>query len=135
MTRCADGLARGGHVEDTAARAAQRALDGLQGRAPDVATIFIAGSAPEEAESALLKAAEVIGAQTVIGCTSDGVVAGTHTSGGEPAVSVWAASIPGARIRSFHLEVIRTQDSLAVVGMPQRREDDKVALMLADPWS
>ena len=96
MTRCADGLARGGHVEDTAARAAQRALDGLQGRAPDVATIFIAGSAPEEAESALLKAAEVIGAQTVIGCTSDGVVAGTHTSGGEPAVSVWAASIPPA---------------------------------------
>ncbi len=136
MTLCSDGLARGGQSADTAERAAQRALDGLDGQAPDLATIFIAGGiSPDDAERALLKASEVIGAKTTIGCTVDGVIAGTHSAGGEPAVSVWAASLPEVKLRSFHLEVIRTQDSLAVVGMPQRRDDDRCALMLADPWS
>ena len=77
----------------------------------------------------------MIGARTVVGCTADGVVSGTRSVDGEPAVAVWAAAIPGVRVRSYHLEVIRTEHSLAVVGMPQRRDDDKCAVMLADPWS
>jgi len=135
MTRCADGLAHGGRIDQTAARAAERALEGLHGRVPDLATVFVSGVSPDESERALLVAAEVIGARTVVGCSADGVVASTRTVDNEPAVSVWAASIPGVWIRSFHLEVIRTERSLAVVGMPQRRDDDKCAVMLADPWS
>jgi len=135
MTRCADGLAQGGRIEQTAARAAERALEGLHGRVPDLATVFVSGVSPDESAVALLKAAEVIGARTVVGCSADGVVADSRSYDHEPAVAVWAASIPGVFVRSFHLEVIRTQDSLAVVGMPQRRDDDKCAVMLADPWS
>ena len=50
-------------------------------------------------------------------------------------VSVWVASLPGAHLRAFHLEVLRTADSLVVVGMPEQHVDDAVALLLADPWS
>jgi small ligand-binding sensory domain FIST len=51
------------------------------------------------------------------------------------AVSVWAAQLPDARLRSFHLEVLRTSESIAVVGMPVQQADDVAALLFADPYS
>jgi small ligand-binding sensory domain FIST len=51
------------------------------------------------------------------------------------AVSVWAAVLPDVRVRSFHLEVMRASESLAVVGMPVQHADDEVAVLLADPYS
>jgi len=38
-------------------------------------------------------------------------------------------------VRTFHLEVMRADAGLAVVGLPERSPDDAVALLLADPWS
>jgi len=43
--------------------------------------------------------------------------------------------LPGARLRGFHLEVMRTPESIAVVGLPTRRPDDVVGVTLADPWT
>jgi small ligand-binding sensory domain FIST len=49
-------------------------------------------------------------------------------------VSVWVASAPQLRLRSFHLEVIRTDTAMTVVGMPEV-EDASVGLLLVDPWT
>ncbi len=51
------------------------------------------------------------------------------------AVSVWLGVLPHARIRTFHLEVMRTPESLAVVGMPTVAADTDLCLLLADPYS
>jgi small ligand-binding sensory domain FIST len=47
---------------------------------------------------------------------------------------VWTATLPGVRTRSFHLEVLRSDESLSVVGMPPV-EDASVGILLADAWT
>lgn len=135
MARCADGLAYGGDAIAAVHVAIDRALIGMAGRAPDLVTVFVAGADPDATEAALLAASARLAPATVVGCGAEGVVSGDRDMGGSSAVSVWMASLPHARLRSFHLEVIRTETSLAVVGMPPRREDDACAVLLADPWS
>jgi small ligand-binding sensory domain FIST len=38
-------------------------------------------------------------------------------------------------VRSFHLEVMRADEGMAVVGLPERQPHDDVAVLLADPYS
>lgn len=134
--RIAAGLAAGGDLSLAASRAAAQVRDALGGAEPDLALVFVANVGdPHEADAALRRAAEDLAARTIVGCDAHGVLAAGHGVESEPAVSVWAAVLPGARLRAFHLEVIRREDDLAVVGMPTRDPDDVVAVLLADPWS
>ncbi len=43
--------------------------------------------------------------------------------------------LPGAVVRTFHLAVVRSPDSLTVLGMPDLADDDAVGVLLADPWT
>jgi small ligand-binding sensory domain FIST len=38
-------------------------------------------------------------------------------------------------VRTFHLGVVRSPDSLTVLGMPDLLDDDAVGILLADPWT
>lgn len=134
--RAGDGLALGEDLVDAAARAVGSALAQLgPGAAPDLALVWVAGGTPEETDAALLRAGELCGAATSIGCTAHGVIGAGRAVEGGRAVSVWLARLPGVLLRSFHLEVLRTSESIAVVGMPERRVDDSVGMLLVDPWS
>lgn len=138
MVRCADAVVTGIDVVEVARTAAREALAGLHGRPADAAVVQVSGTDAASTEAALQAADAELGSGAIIGCAVDAVLgeAGdASVAGGGARVSVWAASMPGARIRSFHLEVIRTETSLAVVGMPPRLDDDAAALLLADPWS
>jgi small ligand-binding sensory domain FIST len=48
---------------------------------------------------------------------------------------VWAAVLPGARLRSFHLEVLTGGDAVSVLGLPPGQASDSAAVLLADPYS
>ncbi len=134
--RCADGLALGADLVEAARAATRSALTGLRGVVPDLALVFVSGDDPDQVGAALAAAGRDSGASTTLGCTArDGVIATGRGVQGVGAVAVWLAALPGARLRAFHLEVIRTADSIAVVGMPPARTDDAVALVLADAWS
>ena len=134
VTRCADGLAVEADLLVAAERATRQVRDRL-GRSPDLATVFVCHPDPAEAAAVLERAAKLSGATTTLGCSAPGVIGDGRGVELVSAVSVWAAELPGATLRSFHLEVLRTTDSLAVVGMPGTRGDDRVALLLADPYS
>src|SRR5437899_306751 len=135
MTRCADGLATGADLIAAATEAAKQALAGLSGHEPDLACVFVSGGSAADAEQALARAAEVTSATSSIGCTAYGVIGAKRGVEGSSAVSVWAASLPGVRLRSYHLEVMRTPASLAVLGMPRTDSSDGVAILLADPYT
>ncbi len=94
----------------------------------------MSGLEPDAAGRALADAAEVIGANTVIGCSADGVVGAGQAVEGRPAVSVWLAAAPELRLRSFHLEVIRTDTAMTVVGMPEVG-DATAGMLVVDPWT
>ncbi|MFZ0322704.1 MAG: FIST N-terminal domain-containing protein [Actinomycetes bacterium] len=134
--RCADGLARGLDLVRAAEDATRAALTAMHGVAPDLAVVFVNAGEPDAVEAALVAAGRLSGATTTLGSTAvDGVIAGGRADQEPGAVAVWLAALPGARLRAFHLEVIRTTDSLAVVGMPPAHDDDRVGLLLADAWS
>ncbi len=133
--RIGDGLALGEDLVAAAERAVASALAPLGGVVPDLACVFVSGGTPEQAEDALERAAEAAGARTTVGCTAHGVIAAGRGIEGVSGVSVWVASLPAVSIRAFHLEVLRTSDTIAVLGMPDRRPTDVVGVLLADPWS
>ena len=141
MARFASGLAQvGGHAPDmlSAMRVATtQALAGLGDASVDLACIFVTGEIAD-VETALAGGRELTGARVVIGCNAGGVIGAGRGVEARPAVSVWAAALPGVGLRPFHLDVVRiegTDSALAVVGMPRREDADEVALMLADPWT
>ncbi len=134
-TRIGDGLALGGNLLVAADQAIASALLPLGGVRPDLACVFVSGGTPEETDEALDHASRRIGAHTTVGCTAHGVIAAGRGVEGVGGVSVWLASLPAVSIRAFHLEVLRTSDTIAVLGLPQRRDDDVVGVLLADPWS
>ncbi len=135
MISCGSGVAVGFNLTRTAIIAASRAMAELDG-APVFACVFVRAASPDDVESALSAASRTLGAPHSIGCSSShGVIGGGHGIEDVSAVSVFVASGPGISVRSFHLEVIPTPESIAVVGMPEVHADDQVAVLLADAYS
>ncbi|TAK68723.1 MAG: histidine kinase [Actinomycetota bacterium] len=97
--------------------------------------VFVSGGESPVAAATLAHVAGLLPGVTVVGCTADGVIGGGAAVESAPAVAVWLARLPGCRLRSFHLEVMRSAESISVLGMPSRHDDDVVAILLADPWS
>jgi small ligand-binding sensory domain FIST len=135
-----DGLAAGPDLRAAAREAVDRALEPLAAE-PDLLAVFVSGPDAEEVGGLAPLLAERSGAQHVIGCSASGVLGGGRGVRGEPterplpAISVWAAVLPEVQLRVFHLEVMRAETGLAVVGMPDRQPDERVGLLLADPFS
>jgi len=135
VPRFGDGLAVDADLVRAAETAAVAARTPLGGLNPDLACVFVCGGDPEQVAEALARASSVLRARTVIGCSASGVIGGAQGVEATSSVSVWAAVLPGVRIRAFHLEVIRTPNGMAVLGLPEGEESDEVAVVLADPFS
>lgn len=137
---CATGYAEGS-MEQGVVTAVQDALVAMAGAVPMMAVVTV--SAPGDAEAggralghagALL--AEVAPDCAVIGSTAHGVLAGTRASELAPAVSVWLAAWQGARPRAFRISARRLDDGgIAIHGLPELTDTDRLALMIADPFS
>lgn len=134
MARFGDGLAADADLVHAAEVAAAAALEPLSGQRPDLACVFASGE-PDDVGAALERAAAVTGASSVIGCNASGVIGDGRAVESGSAVSVWTSVLPGVRIRTFHLEVMRAESGLAVIGLPERDDTDRVAILCADPWS
>jgi small ligand-binding sensory domain FIST len=135
MVRCAGGLALGPDLLHAAREAAAQARSALGDVVPDLGCVFVTGTDHALVEAALLVAGDRLGARTTIGCSAYGVIGPAGAAEATASVSVWAASLPGVALRAFHLEVLPTDDSVVVVGMPKQRPDDRVCVLLADPWT
>jgi len=135
MTRIGAGLAVGADLARDAAEAADQALRPLDGAVPDLVCVFGTPTEPDDFSAAVLQVAEITQATVVIGCTASGVLGAGAGVESEPAISVWAGHLPGVRLRPFRLDVLRTRDGLAVVGLPDITIHDQVGLLFADPFT
>jgi small ligand-binding sensory domain FIST len=70
----------------------------------------------------------------LIGCGAGGVLAAGREIEEGPGAVVWAASMPEARIETFHLNAEPGEQSAAVDGLPEGDLGDAI-LLLADPYS
>lgn len=136
--RCAVALRRG--LETSVPEAVRAALDELGAPA---SLAIVAVSAPGEplaggralAHAAALIAEESPGCVTV-GSNAHGVIGPDESVEMQPAVSVWLAHLPGTRPRAFRLATVPApHGGLALTGLPDIEDDDRLAVLLADPWT
>ncbi|HEX8003901.1 MAG TPA: FIST N-terminal domain-containing protein [Mycobacteriales bacterium] len=135
MGRFGDGLAADADLVRAAEQATERALAPLGGIPPTLVCAFVCGPTPDAVEAAFARVSSLVGDATTLGCSAGGVIGGEQAVESASAVAVWAGVLPRTRLRTFHLEVMRTPDSLAVVGLPERLEEADLCLLLADPYS
>jgi small ligand-binding sensory domain FIST len=134
VRRFGDGLATGPDVLAAADDATAQALAGLGGQRPDLVCVFATADAPALLDAVSERVAARSSAGSLIGCSAGGVIGAGRGVEGVTAVSVWAAALPGVRLRTFHLEVMAGGPTAAVVGLPPP-DDGDIAVLLADPWS
>lgn len=133
MGRFGDGSGVSADLLEAAETAVAAALEPLHGRTPDLAVVFVAGADPGPAGE---RALTLTGAAATLGCSASGVVGGGHALEAGGAVSVWVGVLPGATLRTFHLEVMPSEGRAAVIGLPETGTSaDEVGLLLADPYS
>ena len=135
MAVIGEGLALDGDLLVAAERAARQALEPLGAERPHLVCAFVSGGEVDAVAAAGERVAAVTGAAAMIGCSAGGVIGAGRGVEGRAAVAVWAAHLPHATVRAFHLEVMRADEGTAVVGLPERRPDEAVAVLLADPYS
>ena len=137
--KCGDGLAVGQDLVAAAESAVAEAVAPLAGHRPDLLCVFVSGPDPDVIADAGLRAMEVSGAASTLGCSAGGVIGGGRgvELGGGPApepvgaVAAWAGVLPGATRSSFRLTVTGE----TVLGFPEAEPDDQVAVLLADPYT
>jgi len=95
------------------------------GAAADLAVLFVSGHHREEVEEIARHACRAIGREALLGCTGESIVGGDREIEGEPAISLWLASLPGTTIRLMHLDFQSTPDGGSFTGWPAD---------LAEPW-
>jgi small ligand-binding sensory domain FIST len=115
-------------------RAARDARDELGGAEVDLAFLFLSAEHHEDAEEALAAASDQLDAVNLLGCVAEGVVGRNRELEHGPGAAVWAASLPGSMIETFHAVAFGTDDGVAVGGVPLLDEADLVTL-LVDPFS
>jgi small ligand-binding sensory domain FIST len=132
--RIATGLAPYDGGVDAFAEAAGRAQLGLGGAPADLVLVFAGAANLGYVEEGLAAVEARLGSRALVGCGAQGVVgAGRELEDG--GVAVWAASLPGAEVETFHLEAVPTGEGrLAISGVPEFAHAD-AAIMLVDPYS
>jgi small ligand-binding sensory domain FIST len=135
--RFGDGLAIGPDLEGAAEVALAQALAPLDGVAPDLVCVFVAAGVPARCgavEAAGRRVMNACGAATTIGATAAGVFGAGRGVDHGPAVAVWAAALPGARVRPFRLAARRGgPDGTAPDGLPDLDGDERAGALLVDP--
>ena len=132
--RIATGLAPYDGGVDAFAEAAGRAQLGLGGAPADLVVVFAGAENLEHVEEGVEAVRSRLGSRALVGCGAQGVVgAGRELEQG--GVVVWAASLPGGEIETFHLAAMPTGEGrLAIGGVPDLDSAD-AAIMIADPYT
>jgi small ligand-binding sensory domain FIST len=133
--RIGAGLSTSESAWEAATEAAREARGGALGGAEvALAFIFLSAAHLEEAETAVEAVREELAPRHLLGCVSEGVVAGARELEEGPAAAVWAGALPGAEIQCFHAAVVQTDDGLTVEGFPEL-DDPALVALLVDPFT
>src|SRR5437879_3154596 len=113
------------------------ALAPLAGAIPDLAFLFVAPQFEDELESILQSVNASLGGGTLLGCVAGGVIGGAREVEDAPAVSAWAATLPGVTVRPFTLAYSEEEEHGVFDGLEEvpTRAPDSVLVMLADPYT
>lgn len=135
--RAASALVEGEDGTAAVAEAAARVRASL-GAAADLAAVFISPALARDPDAVLGPVHDALAPRALVGCTGEAVIGTGREVEGRPAVVVWGARLPGARIDTF--EAVAREDADGGVVYPGWPEDppdagSRVHIVLADPFT
>jgi len=111
-------------------------LDQLDGAHPDLVVFFVTHHYGEALEGLGRRIRQATGAQVLAGCTGSSVIGGSREIEREPALAVWAAHLPGTRLRPAHMMAQRADDRWVFSNLPGIDDPERASLLLlGDPFS
>lgn len=110
-------------------------LDQLEGERADLVVTFVSPHHAGALEDIAPAVRRLLEPQVLLGGTAVTVVAGERELEGEPAVSVFAARLPDARLTPTLLRAEQTADGAAITGWPELAEPPSTLLLFADPFT
>jgi small ligand-binding sensory domain FIST len=106
------------------------------GTAPiDLAFVFF--SAHHAAKASMISAMlqRELQAKVCLGCSGEGVIAGSEEIEAAAALTVWVACLPDVKLTPLQLSVSQLQDQIRMPEWPETGLEESTFLLLADPFS
>jgi small ligand-binding sensory domain FIST len=110
-------------------------LEAFAGDDPDLVVCFVSPHFVGTMDDLAFALGNLLSPKVLIGATAVSIVGGALEVEEGPALSVFAASFPGARLTPVRLDVERTPDGATVTGWPELDHEPSTLLLLADPFS
>jgi small ligand-binding sensory domain FIST len=101
----------------------------------DLACVFFSAHHVDRAEVLANMLTERLRPRLLIGCSGEGVISGSEELETAPAVTLWAAVLPGVGLDSFRSSFSPTQDQFQLAGWPPPGAGDTPFLLFADPFT
>lgn len=144
MTSFGSGISTLPGAWDAACEAAALVRNGLGGTRPDLAVVFATPDLMEDAARIAAAVHEELAPMHLIGCSAEGVIGTGREIERGPALSLWAATLPGASIESFALAPGQAADGGTVMAgwplgldpaAPPEFSSGSMVILLADPFT
>jgi small ligand-binding sensory domain FIST len=118
----------------------RRVSSDLHGAAADLSFLFASREHAAEFEELAAAAHELTGRSHILGCTGESIAAGMQELEEGPALCVWSAVLPRAKLETFHVEFEATPDGPICSGLPESSGGPdsataKAVFLLADPYT
>jgi len=132
-------IARTGNWQQGVEEVAQRATAALDGAACDLALFFASNHFEDEYGDAAEMIRKRVSPGTMIGCTGEGIIGSEGEVEREPAMALWVASMPGARVHPFRIDQAKLEEIDNVDAFHElldvKPEAGQSFIVLADPYS
>lgn len=123
---------------DTEAAAHELAgeIQSTLGPAPiDLACLFFSAHHIEKADNLAAQIQRLLNPRLLIGCSGEGVIAGSEELETAPGVTLWAASLSAVTIEPLHASFSPTQDQFRLHNRPRSHAGNSTLILLADPFT
>ena len=110
-------------------------LDQLQGENPDLLVVFASPHFVGAMEDVASTLRNLLDPKALIGGTAASIIGGGHEVEEEPALSVFAARMPGVELTPLVLRVEDTPDGHALVGWPHAQATAHSLILFTDPFT
>ena len=115
--------------------AAGQILEAFEGEDPDLVVCFVSPHFVGAFDDFAFALGNLLEPDILIGATAVAIIGGSHEVEDGPAVSLFAARMPDARLTPVSLALEATPDGQAITGWPELDHDPGTLVLLTDPFS